>query len=381
MLRRRIPVARPIVGFRSGIAVINALLHREISGYSQQYVPKFELDLAKYVGTNYAVAVNSGTSAINLALVSLGITTGDKVAVASYTNMATFFPVLQLGAVPIPIDIEYSSWNLDPDDLELVLTENSGIKAIIVVHIFGHPANMQRIMQIANSHKIPVIEDCAEALGCTHYGQKIGSIGTIGCHSFYANKMITTGEGGALTTNERTLANRAIEYRSLSFGKKYKFIHTADGYNFRMSNLQAALGVYQLRKIERRVRQKRRIANYYSRLLSSERRIETPRELAHNRNVFWMYHIRIKGLTFASRETLIRRLDKSGIEVREGFASYSKQTTVLKMWGQEGVRATPVTDMISQECLYLPSGPRISKRKMRYVINQLSVALDELLQT
>ena len=355
---------------------MRAIIKKEISGYSKQYLPQFEVQIANYAGTKHAVLVNSGTSAIHLALIGIGIKRGDKVAVSSYTNMATFFPVLQLGAIPIPIDIEPSTWNMDPRDLEKVISQ--GLKAIVVVHIFGHPANMTEIMELAQKYNIPVIEDCAEALGATHFGQKVGGIGVVGCHSFYANKMITTGEGGALTTNDDEIAQRAREFRSLSFGVKRKFLHSADGYNFRMTNLQAAVGIGQLQNISRTIRFKRNIAKYYTSLLSADDRIQLPVELDNNFNVVWMYHIRIKNLDFIKRDQVISDMANAGIEVREGFASYTLQEKVLKLWGQDHVRSTPIAELISEQCLYLPSGPKISKTKMRYVAKTLQDSLNRI---
>ena len=358
---------------------MKAILKKEISGYSKQYLPQFEAQVAKYVGTENAVLVNSGTSAIHLALIGIGIQAGDKVAVSSYTNMATFFPILQLGAIPIPVDIEPRTWNMDPRDLEKVITE--GLKAIIVVHIFGHPANMTEIMQLADHYGIPVIEDCAEALGATHYGQMVGGIGMVGCHSFYANKMITTGEGGALTTNNDDIAQKARDFRSLSFGSERKFIHSADGYNFRMTNLQAAVGLPQLQSISDTIRDKRNIAKFYTSLLSTDDRVQLPIELENNFSVVWMYHIRIKNLDFIKRDRIINDMANAGIEVREGFASYTLQEKVLKLWRQENVRSTPLAELISEQCLYLPSGPKISKAKMRYVVKALQNSLDRTIES
>jgi perosamine synthetase len=376
MFRKNIPVARPNITFSSVAKLMRAILKKEVSGYSKQYLPQFEAQIAKYVGTKNAVLVNSGTSAIHLALIGIGIKAGDKVAVSSYTNMATFFPILQLGAIPIPVDIESRTWNMDPSDLEKVISQ--GLKAIVVVHIFGHPANMIEIMQLAERYGVPVVEDCAEALGATHYSQKVGGIGIVGCHSFYANKMITTGEGGALTTNNDDIARRAQDFRSLSFGIERKFIHSADGYNFRMTNLQAAVGVGQLQNINRTIRHKRYIAKFYTSLLRTDDRIQLPVELDNNFSVVWMYHIRLKNFNYMKRDQVIKDMAEAGIEVREGFASYTLQEKVLKLWGQDNVRSTPLAELISEECLYLPSGPKISKTKMRYVVKSLQNSLNRI---
>ena len=374
MKPRFIQVARPTIGLREIYSVLSAVLLRELSGYSQQYIPRFEKKLASIVGTNHAIVVNSGTSAIHLALVGLGVGKGDKVAVASYTNMATFFPVLQLGATPIPVDVEMDSWNMDPEDLKKIITKD--FKAIVVVHIFGHPALMLEIMRLADEFGIPVIEDCAEALGSTSGSMMVGSIGKIGCHSFYANKMITTGEGGAITTNDDEIADKIRSYRSLSFGNVNKFMHKSDGYNYRMSNLQAAIGYSQLFRLNKIIKQKQRIASRYRVLLESDARIQLPGERSGQKNVYWMYHIRLLNFEEDTRNLVIKELEKLGIETRPAFIPYSEQVNVLKKWEQKGVRETPSASLIAKQGLYLPSGPRLSRRKIKLIADALKQSLD-----
>lgn len=376
MKKKFIPVATPVVGGSEIKNVLNALLTKEISGYSKQYIPRFEKALANYVGTKHAIVVNSGTSAIHLALVALGIGPGDKVAVASYTNMASFFPVLQLGATPIPVDIESESWNMDPEDLIRVITPE--LSAIIVVHIFGHPAKMDEIMSLAKLHNIPVIEDCAEALGALNNGQMVGAIGVMGCHSFYANKMITTGEGGAVTTDSDDMAERVRSFASLSFGKVSKFIHEADGYNFRMSNIQAALGMAQLERISKNIDKKRNIATMYHALLSDETRLQLPSERENQFNVYWMYHIRILGVDLNQRDWVISQFTEAGIETRPAFVPYSDQDKVLNLWNQSNVRATPRASSLGRQALYLPTGPNLKNKEIKEIAHHMKRIISQL---
>jgi perosamine synthetase len=370
---RLINVGKPVIGFSEWFYVSRAILTSQISGYSKQFVPRFESEFAKYIGVDHGVAVNSGTSAINLALSALDIGTGDEVLISSYTNMATFFPVLQLGAMPIPVDVDPIHFNFDPSGLEKLITEKT--KAILVVHIFGHPAPMDEICEIANRYGIPIIEDCAEAHGATIRGKKVGSFGIAGCFSFYANKLITTGEGGMLTTNDSEFAFKAKTISSLSFGTVNKFLHEQDGYNFRLSNILAGVGIAQLKRLESNIKKKRRIAKYYKRYLNSDSRMMLPSEEFEVRSVYWMFLISIKNSDKYPTRKIIEDLKKHGIESREGFVPFSDQEKVLKKFGIS-CRSTPVASTAGNSTFYLPSGPNLSRRKIRHISKTLIEILD-----
>ena len=228
-----VPVGKPLLGDIETRYVTDAVSKGEISGFFGSYIGKFEKEFAAFCGAKEAVTVSSGTTALHLALATLKIGPGDEVLVSSFTNMATFFAVLYQGATPIPIDSEEGTFNIDPRLIEEKITPRT--RAILVVHIYGHPADMDPIMAIAKKHNLRVIEDAAEAHGAEYKGRKTGSIGDIGCFSFYANKIITTGEGGMLTTNDSALAAEARSLKALAFGTENKFMHRAIGYNYRMT--------------------------------------------------------------------------------------------------------------------------------------------------
>src|SRR5713226_2746536 len=248
MVRKHIPVSTPWLGETESECLNDALKKGAISGFYGDYLPLFENEFAEYCECKFGVAVTSGTTALHLGLVALGIKPGDEILVSTLTNMATIFAILYIGAKPIPIDIEPDTLNLNPRLLGQHVTPRT--RAALVVHLFGHPVDMDPVLELARKHDLFVIEDCAEAHGATYKGRKVGGLGDAGCFSFYANKIITTGEGGMITLNDAEMAERARNLKGLAFGDSNKFMHKDIGVNYRMTNLQAALGCAQLEKIE-----------------------------------------------------------------------------------------------------------------------------------
>lgn len=369
---KKIPVAQPILGDKERSYVLDALEAGAISGFFGEYLGRFERNFADYCGSGYGVSVASGTAALHLALAAVGIKPGDEVLVATMTNMASFFAVHYLGAVPIPVDIEADTLNLDPALLEALITPRT--RAILVVHLFGHPADMDPILEVATRHGLPVIEDCAQAHGAEYRGRKVGSLGTIGCFSFYANKVITTGEGGMCTTNDSRLADKMRSLKSLAFGTDNKFMHSDIGYNYRMTNLQAAIGCAQLEKIEDILALKRRVAGDYAQALSDCPDVQLPIEKSYARNVFWMYHIVLTGKAAAARPAIMARLAADGIETRETFIPYNLQEHLPLA---ERIRrdACPQANRVAWCGFYLPSGPVLDRQDIVYVAARLQAAI------
>jgi perosamine synthetase len=365
------PVSKPFFGFREFWAVSKCMRKAEISGLAGKEIPSLESEYSAYVGAEHSVAVNSGTSAIMLALRVLGIGPGDEVLVSSYTNMASFFPILQLGAIPIPIDVEVDSWNLDPERLEECISPRT--KAILVVHIFGLPANMPRILEISTRHNLPIIEDCAEAHGATINGKNVGSFGVLGCFSFYANKLVSAGEGGLVTTNSPALADQMRSLRSLAFGKQNKFLHEDDGYNFRMSNLHAAIARVQLSKLPKTVERKRKIAQSYAAVLKDVPHIRLPIEPHGFKNVYWMFKV-VLDEDHYDRAKVTKCLLDVGIETRPGFIPFSDQASVLKKFSLSP-NQTPNASYLGRNSFYLPSGPKLSLRRVSFIANSLKSIL------
>lgn len=368
-----IPVSQPYINGRELALVTRALKRGELSGLYGEYLPKFEKNFSKYVGSPYGVSASNGTTALHLALLSLSIGKGDEVLVSTLTNMATFFAVLYVGARPVPIDIEEGTWNLDPSLLESKI--NPRTKAIMVVHLFGHPVDMDPVMAVAKKHRLSVIEDCAEAHGAVYKGRKVGSIGHAGCFSFYANKIITTGEGGMLTTANPKVALKARSLRNLAFGHENKFMHTDIGYNYKMTNYQAAVGCAQLEKIEKIIALKRKLAEFYTSSLNSIDGLNLPVEKSYARNVYWMYHLVLGGRWKNKRARIMRELAKKGIETREGFVPYNLQKIFIrKGWTRPG--DCPKANEIAFRSFYLPSGVSLTQKDRQTVADTLKKVLE-----
>lgn len=373
--RTLLPVISPCLGTREIQYVVEALQAGEISGTCGKFITRFERQFADYCGCSHGVATSNGTTALHLAVASLGIGPGDEVLISTFTFMSTFFAVLYQGATPVPVDVENDTWNLDPSLLEGLVTPRT--KAILVVHIYGHPADMDPILEFARRHRLYVIEDAAEAHGALYKGRKVGSLGDIGCFSFFANKIVSTGEGGMITTNDAAIAERASSLRSLAYGRQQKFMHAAVGFNYRMPNLQAALGCAQLEKIEGTIEGKRRVARLYTKLLADVEQIRMPVEKPYARSVYWMYHVVMKEALSSRRDSVMETLLESGIETRPSFIPYNQQEMFVTK-GLTRPELCPVANRVSQGGFYLPSSPDLSEEAISYVVAQLKAALVNL---
>lgn len=365
-MQMSIPVSRPFLGREETNNVLSAFSDGAISGLYGRYIDEFENSFASYSGCSYGVSTNSGTTALHLAVASLGIDEKDEVLVSSLTNMATFFAVLYEGAKPIPIDIEPDTLNINPALIEDRINERT--KAVLVVHIFGHPVDMDPILNIARKHKLYVIEDCAEAHGALYNGRKVGSLGDIGCFSFYANKIITTGEGGMLVTNNEEIANKARYLKSLAFGTENKFMHRDIGFGYRMTNIQAAIGCAQLKKIDEIIDKKRKIAHYYNQNLSTIPELQLPVEKNYAKNVYWMYHVVLDKEYGLSRDLAMKKLKDYGIETRESFIPYNMQEIFIKRGWVKG-NECPVANYVAGNGFYIPSGPSLNEEELKYVVD------------
>ncbi len=315
--RMHLPVAEPVLGERELALVKDCIMSNWVSSIGK-YVDRFEELFANFCGSKYAISTSSGTSALHLALLALGIHQGDEVIVPTLTFIATASSVSYTGANPVFVDSEYKTWNIDPDKIEEAISPNT--KAIIPVHLYGHPANMDPILEIAKCNNLAVIEDAAEAHGAEYKARKVGGIGDIGIFSFYGNKIITTGEGGMIVTNDSWIAERVRRLRNHGMSTTRRYWHPHLGYNYRLTNIQAAIGVAQIEKIESIVKAKLEIARHYAIGLKGIRGITFPPKEEWAKNVYWLYSILIEEKSFGiSRDELIRQLKDMGIETRPLF--------------------------------------------------------------
>ena len=363
-----IPVCEPELGKEELKNVIDCIKTKMISGSAGKYIEEFEEKFSKYCEAKYGVATTSGTTALHLAIESLGIRNGDEVITPTFTNAATAFAIIYSGAKPVLVDCEPKTWNIDINQIEEKITNNT--KAILPVHIYGHPCDMDPISNIAEDRNLFIIEDAAEAHGAEYKGKKVGGLGDIGCFSFYANKIITTGEGGMIVTNDKEVAEKAKLLRNLAFSKERRFLHDYLGFNYRMTNIQAAIGLAQLAKINKFIRKKRYIANTYNFLLKNVSGITLPPEMPWAKNVFWMYSILVEDEFGISRDELMKKLEKKGIETRTFFIPMNQQPVFQKMGLFKG-EGYPVAESLSEKGLYLPSGSGLKKEQIKFICGSI----------
>jgi perosamine synthetase len=362
-----IPIFEPVIGEEEIDAVVAALRRGEISGTFGTSITQFEQGFAEYCGCKYGVAVTSGTSALILAVAAAGIVPGDEVLISASTNIATALGVVHNNAIPVPVDSEDVTWNLNLDLVESLITPKT--RAIIPVHLYGHPVDMKRLTEISKRHNLIVIEDSAESHGATCWNKMTGSWGDMGCFSFYANKVITTGEGGMIVTNDESLAERLRLLRNLAFTKP-RFWHEAAGYNFRLTGYQAAMGLAQLHKIDHIIAEKRRVAHTYTRYLQDIPGLQLPVEMDWAFNVYWMYAIVVKPEFGLTRDQLAEALWTDEIETRTFFCPMNQQPVLKSLPGFRDVPC-PVADRLWETGLYLPSTWNLSEQTIKKVMDSI----------
>jgi perosamine synthetase len=360
-----IPVFEPDLGAAEIEAVAETIRRGEISGSFGSSIPVFERNFASYAGKRFGAAVSSGTTALHLAVAAAGIGPGDEVLVSASTNIATALAAYHNQAVPVPVDSERETWNLDLERIPELITERT--RAIIPVHLFGHPVDMDALMAVADRFNLVVIEDCAESHGATVRGRMSGSFGQMSCFSFYANKVITTGEGGMILTDDESLDAKLRLLRNLAF-QTPRFFHERAGYNFRMTGMQAAMGLVQLGRIEEIISDKRRVAARYNKGLASLEEIQRPAEAPWARNVYWMYAITVRQAE--KRDALTAFLAASGIETRTFFCPMNLQPFLRRQPGFRDVPC-PVAEELWHSGLYLPSSPRLSDEQIDFICDRV----------
>lgn len=358
-----IPVAEPNLSEEELRNIVDAVKSGWISSKGK-YIEEFEKEFAGYNGVKYAVSTSNGTTALHLALMAIGIKKGDEVIVPTLTFIATANVVKYCNATPIFVDSHPEYWCIDPEKIEERITKKT--KAIIPVHLYGHPADMDWIMDIAEDHDLYVIEDTAEAHGAEYRGKKVGSIGDIGCFSFYGNKIITTGEGGMCVTNHEELAEKMNLLKNHGMNPKKRYWYDVIGFNYRMTNLQAAIGVAQLKKMDRFIEIKRKNAKLYNSLLEDVKGVTLPPEMSWAKNVYWMYSILIDEKTFGiSRDELTKRLEKNGIETRPFF--YPMHTMPPHFRKER----YPVAEELSRKGVNLPSATTLKEEEVIYICERI----------
>lgn len=356
----RIPVCAPLMTGRE-LHYLRTCIESSWISASGPLVPEFERKFAKFSHAKYGVSTNSGTTALHLALAALRIGPGDEVILPSFTMIACPNSVTYTGAKVVLVDSDEEIQTIDAAKIEEKVTPRT--KAIMPVHIYGHPADMDPILEIAKKRNLYVVEDAAEAQGSLYKGRHAGSLGDIGSFSFYSNKVITTGEGGMNISSDKKLSERMAWLRGHAFGVGGRhFWHEELGFGYRMSALQAAVGLAQFESIRDMIKRRIAHARLYNELLAGVEELILPIQKAWARNVYWMYSVRVKNPKH--RDRLIRQLAKNGIEARTFFYPIHMQPFYARNY--EGERY-PVADRLSATGLNLPSGNGLSDKEIQEV--------------
>ena len=366
-----IPVCEPTLGGNEAEYVMDCIKSNWISS-AGKFIPVFEEKFAAECDSKYGVACANGTVALHLGLAALGIGLGDEVILPTFTMIATINAVAYTGATPVLIDSEPCTWNMDVEQLADKITSRT--KVIIPVHTYGHPVDMDPMMELADKHGIFVLEDAAEAHGAEYKGRRAGGLGHAGGFSFYANKIITTGEGGMITTNDEHLANLCRNLRDHAFSSERHFWHKYMGFNYRMTNLQAAVGLAQTEQMAGFVENRRKNAALYNELLNPIPGIVTPPEAGYAKNVFWMYSILVEDEFGMTRDELRAYLARRGIETRTFFIPMHLQPIYYNDFKDQRY---PVSEMLCERGFYLPSASSLTQTQIKYIVEIVSQAYQE----
>jgi perosamine synthetase len=353
-----IPVAEPCLDGNEKAYVTDCIQSGWVSSIGS-YIQRFEEHFAAFCGTRFAISTSNGTTALHLALAVLGLGPGDEVIIPTLTFIATANAVAYTGARPVFVDSEPDTWNIDPAQIRKKISKRT--KAIIPVHLYGHPADMNPIMDVAAEYGLHVIEDAAEAHGALYQGKRVGSFGSLNAFSFYGNKIITTGEGGMLTTSDEELAKTACFLRDHAMSAEKRYWHPQVGFNYRLTNIQAALGVAQMESIERFINRKRQIAHFYNTLFSNIPGLILPPEATWATSVYWMYSLLITDDYPLNREELRVHLHRQGIDSRPFF--YPIHT----MPPYHTNERLPVAEKISQRGINLPSSVKLTDEDLQRI--------------
>jgi perosamine synthetase len=339
------------------------------------FVKRFEAMLASYLGLTHGVAVCNGTGALEVAMAAIDLQPNQEVIIPTFTIISCAAAILRRRGIPVLVDVEPDTWCMDVNQVKDKITSRT--KAIMPVHIYGHPVDMDPILELAEKHGLYVIEDAAEVHGAEYKGRKCGGIGHINCFSFYANKIITTGEGGMVVTNDERLAERARLHRNLCFEAGHRFSHGELGGNYRMTNLQAAVGVAQMERIEEFVEIKRKNGAEYTGRLKPVDGLQLPVEREWATNVYWMYGVVVDEKTSKTAEEIMSDLRKERIGTRPFFLGMHEQPIFQKLGLFKG-KIFPVAEKLARQGFYLPSGLSLREEQIEEVAQCLKQIIEQI---
>lgn len=364
-----IPIAKPIID-EDEISAVTVVLRSGIIAQGRK-VEEFEEAFAEFIGTKYAVAVNSGTAALHIALLLYGIGERDEVITSPFTFIATANSILFTGAKPIFADIEEETFDIASDSIVEKITPRT--RAIMPVHLYGQPCDIKKIMRIADEHKLVVIEDACQAHGAEYEGKKVGSFGT-GCFSFYPTKNMTTSEGGMITTNDKDIAQKASMIRS--HGQRQRYLHEILGYNYRMTDIAAAIGLCQLGKLKEFNSKRMDNAKFLTKELSGIKGLIPPSIKSNTQHVFHQYTVRVTQDFGISRDELRKKLLEEGIAAEIYYPVPIHKQHLYQSLGYND--HLPNSEKAAAEVLSLPVHPSLTKKDLEYIVDTLSTCRGDL---
>ena len=369
LVQSRIPVAAPVLDGREAEYVLECLTTSWISS-NGRFIAEFEKAFAAFCGVKHAVATNNGTSALHLALVALGLGPGDEVIVPSLTYIASANAVRYCNAKPVFVDNDIHTFNMDPDEVAASITSRT--KAIMPVHLYGHPVDLDPILKIAKEHGLFVVEDAAEAVGAKYKGRTIGGHGTCATFSFFGNKIITTGEGGMVTTNDDEIAARLRLFRGQGVDPRRKYWFPVIGYNYRMTNIAAAIGLAQLERIDSHLSTRKKVADgYHRRLAHLSDRIALPITENWAEHAYWMYTVLLQQTVRKDRDRVMQDLDDLGIETRPVFYPLH----ILPPYRDHAQGSFPRAEFCGAHGINLPTHGRLTDQDIDRVAEALSSSI------
>ena len=366
-----IPVNEPLLSEQALKYVEECVRTAWISSQGR-FIQEFENRWAAYCGMDYGVAVSNGTAALGVAVGCLGLEPGDEVIMPTFTIISCALAIIEAGAVPVLVDSDPRTWCMDVSQVEAKITSRT--RAIMAVHMYGHPVDMDPFLELARKHQLYILEDAAEAHGAEYKGRKVGGIGDLSCFSFYANKIITTGEGGMVLARRADHAERLRSLRNLCFREDRRFYHTELGHNYRLTNLQAAVGLSQVERIEEHIRRKRWMGQAYTERLSDLPQIALPVEEPWAKNVYWMYGLVLADDVKYNATEFAQRLRAKGVDTRPFFIGMHEQP-VLRQRGLFLHDRHPVAERLARRGLYLPSGVALTEDQLAQVCDAVHEVL------
>ena len=370
-----IPVNVPKIFKEDKININKALKDNWVSSEGP-FVKKFEKQFSEFNSRKFGIAVSSGTAALEISLKALNFKKGSEVIIPTFSIISTALCVIKIGLKPVLVDVDLKNWNMIPSQIIKKVTKNT--KGIIITHIYGFPVDMDEVLKVAKIKNIKIIEDAAEMIGQKYKNKNCGSFGDISTFSFYANKHITTGEGGMILTNDKNIYSQCRSLRNLCFGTgNERFNHNSIGWNYRFTNIQAAMGLGQLKNIKWIIKRKKEIGTKYHKLLKNNKKIFIQDlKTKYASNIFWVFGIVIKKNLRLSRNLLVKKLNDKGIQTRNFFYPMHKQNIFRKMKIFKNKNTYPNSEFLSKNGLYLPSGIGLKNKEIDYICKTLIKILD-----